>query len=80
MMWLINNDGTVRGPRSRTTRRAHPSLGPCTDCRSEQLRPIGDAAATVAVRCETCGLVLSIEEHSRLRAAVEGVPTLQVLR
>lgn len=56
--------------------KGHPALGPCTDCGSEDVRPLHDDSAggrVVAARCISCGWLVSIEELARLRAVVEGV-------
>lgn len=55
--------------------RAHPALGPCTGCGSEDVRPLHDDSSggtVVGVRCISCGWLVSIEELTRLREDVEG--------
>ena len=47
----------------------HPALGPCIECGSERVFGLQDErdGALVAVKCETCGLILSMDALRQAR-------------
>lgn len=62
------------GARRRPPLVRRRSHGSCVECGSMHLVPLAgpDDPAPLGVRCDFCGLVLSIEEHHRRRGRLLG--------